>query len=290
MFRACAAPATARTPKSSKTRNIPQTNILENYKDSIHGVGLFQQGLTVTAVCTSCHTAHNVLPHTDPRSSIAKQNIAKTCTKCHAQIEAVHRQVIRGELWEKQPHLIPACVDCHEPHKIRKVFYTEGMANGDCLSCHGNPALKPLTAGRTGSLYVNAAELAGSRHSRIACVQCHTGGTPSNVRACVTIKDKVDCSICHEQVVAQYRESTHGTLAAQGSPDAPVCAGLPQPARHPGQARFRLAHVFAQHSGAVRQVPPGGAEGRRPLHRQAGPHRGAIPREHPRQGAARRAG
>jgi hypothetical protein len=61
----------------SKTRAIPQTNISENYKDGIHGIGLFQQGLTVTAVCTSCHTAHNVLPHTDPRSSIAKQNIAK---------------------------------------------------------------------------------------------------------------------------------------------------------------------------------------------------------------------
>jgi cytochrome b subunit of formate dehydrogenase len=213
----------------SKTRVIPQTNISENYKDSIHGIGLFQQGLTVTAVCTSCHTAHNVLPHTDSRSSIAKQNIAKTCMRCHADIENVHRQVIRGELWEKQPHLIPACVDCHEPHKIRKVFYTEGMSNGDCLSCHGKPALQWSSPGRTGSLYVNAAELAGSRHSRIACVQCHTGGTPSNVRACITIKTKVDCSICHEKVVSQYRESKHGTLAAQGSPDAPLCRDCHSP-------------------------------------------------------------
>jgi hypothetical protein len=92
----------------SLTRQIPQSNILENYMDSIHGEGLFKKGLTVTAVCTSCHTAHFVLPHTDPRSSIAKQNISKTCTHCHGQIETVHRKVIRGELWEKQPHLIPA--------------------------------------------------------------------------------------------------------------------------------------------------------------------------------------
>jgi cytochrome b subunit of formate dehydrogenase len=213
----------------SKTRAIPQTNILENYKDGIHGVGLFRQGLTVTAVCSSCHTAHNVLPHDDPRSSIAKQNIAKTCTRCHAKIEDVHRQVIRGELWEKQPHMIPACVDCHEPHKIRKVFYTEGMSNGDCLSCHAKPGLKPITPSRTDSLYVDAAQLAGSRHSRIACVQCHTGGTPSRVRGCETIQSKVDCSICHEKVVAQYRESRHGTLAAQGSPDAPVCRDCHSP-------------------------------------------------------------
>jgi cytochrome b subunit of formate dehydrogenase len=213
----------------SKTRNISESNIAENYKDGIHGIGLFQKGLIVTAVCTSCHTAHNVLPHNDPKSSIAKQNIAKTCTKCHAQIEMVHRQVIRGELWEKQPHLIPACVDCHEPHKVRKVFYSDGMSNGDCLSCHGDPSLRPLTPGRTGSLYVNAAELSTSRHSRIACVQCHTGGTPSKVRACSTMQSRVDCSICHEQVVAQYRESTHGTLAAKGSPDAPLCADCHSP-------------------------------------------------------------
>ena len=213
----------------SETRGIPQTNIVDNYTDSLHGQAMYQKGLTVSAVCTSCHTAHFVLPHTDPRSSIAKANIAKTCTQCHTQIERVHRQVIRGELWEKQPHLIPACVDCHEPHKIRKVFYTEGMSNGDCLSCHGNPTLKPVTPGRLGSLYVSAAELAGSRHSRVACVQCHTGGTPSNPRACVTIKDKVDCSICHEKVVGQYNESRHGTLSAQGSPDAPLCQDCHSP-------------------------------------------------------------
>jgi len=213
----------------SKTRVMSQTNILENYRDSLHGVGLFQKGLTVTAVCTSCHTAHNVRAHDDAASSIAKQNIAKTCMKCHGKIEDVHRQVIRGELWEKQPHLIPACVDCHEPHKVRKVFYSQGMSNGDCLHCHSNPTLKGTGAGQTGSLHVSAAELAGSRHSRIACVQCHTGGTPSDVRACSTIASKVDCSICHEKAVGQYRESTHGTLAAQGSPDAPLCQDCHSP-------------------------------------------------------------
>ena len=60
----------------SRRRNIPEDSILENYSESIHGAGLLQQGLTVTAVCTSCHTSHFILPHTDPRSSIAHGNIA----------------------------------------------------------------------------------------------------------------------------------------------------------------------------------------------------------------------
>ena len=92
----------------SRTRNIPQDRILENYSQSIHGEGLYRQGLTVTAVCISCHTSHQILPHTDPRSSIHIDNVAATCTQCHAQIEQVHRQVIEGRLWEEEPHRIPA--------------------------------------------------------------------------------------------------------------------------------------------------------------------------------------
>ncbi len=213
----------------SRTRHIPQTNILANYLDSIHGEGLFKRGLTVTAVCTSCHTAHFVLPHTDPRSSIAKQNIAKTCQHCHARIETVHRKVIRGELWEKQPHLIPACVDCHSPHKVRRVFYTQGMADQDCLRCHGDRALKVTRGGRTLSLFTDADALARSRHSRVACVQCHTGGDPADTRPCRTIAVRVDCSICHAAVTDQYKESRHGTLFAQGSPDAPGCKDCHNP-------------------------------------------------------------
>jgi cytochrome b subunit of formate dehydrogenase len=208
----------------SLTHDIPQTNIFGNYADSIHGEGLFKRGLTVTAVCTSCHTSHSVLPHTDPRSSIAAKNIAKTCMRCHSQIEAVHQKVIRGELWEKQSHLIPACVDCHEPHKIRRVFYAQGMSDHDCLRCHGKSDLTVTRGGQTFSLYVKTAELSGSRHSRVTCVQCHTGVMPSGTRPCATVVAQVDCSICHAEAVSQYRESTHGTLSAKGSPDSPRCA------------------------------------------------------------------
>ncbi len=207
----------------SLTHAIPQDSILENYSESIHGEGLFKQGLIVTAVCTSCHTAHHVLPHTDARSSISKDQIAVTCTKCHARIEAVHRKVIRGDLWEKQPHVIPACVDCHSPHKVRKVFYTEGMSDRDCMRCHSRSDLMSTVGLTSDTLHVDLEELGGSRHARVACVQCHTDCTPSKVRPCETVAERVDCSICHPDVVDEYRGSRHGELAAQGSPDAPIC-------------------------------------------------------------------
>jgi len=208
----------------SRRRTIPQDSILENYSESIHGAGLFQRGLTVTAVCTSCHTSHFILPHTDPRSSIHRDNIAGTCTQCHGQIERVHRKVIEGRLWESEPHKIPACVDCHSPHRIRRVLYDAGAANQDCFRCHGDPGLRGVAKGDTTSLYVDPAAYAAGTHAGTACAQCHTDVTPSRGRACETSRaDRVDCSVCHAQEVTDHSSGVHGRLAAEGDLDAPTC-------------------------------------------------------------------
>ncbi|MCW9096859.1 MAG: hypothetical protein OQJ93_05675, partial [Ignavibacteriaceae bacterium] len=202
-------------------RHIPQDRILENYTESIHGEGLLVKGLTVSATCVSCHSAHRILPHTDPRSTISRENIAKTCSVCHSEIETVHRKVIRGELWEKQTHVLPACVDCHQPHEIRKVYYDYGMADKDCLECHDNPNLVASKDGR--SLFVDYSEIKNSRHSNTACSQCHSEVNVSKHRACETITHKVDCSSCHEEVALEYSKSTHGTLVAKNDPNGPTC-------------------------------------------------------------------
>ncbi len=204
-----------------RNRPIHQDNILENYSESIHGEGLLKKGLVVTATCASCHTAHLILPHTDPASSIARRNIAATCTRCHAQIEAVHRKTIKGALWEKEANVLPACVDCHQPHKIRKVYYTQGMADADCLRCHANEQLKRSRDGQ--SLYVGTGELAKSRHAKVACSQCHSEVNASHVRPCETITRPVDCSSCHDEIGQQYVKSTHGQLLGRKDPNAPSC-------------------------------------------------------------------
>ncbi|HRX86243.1 MAG TPA: hypothetical protein P5572_14580 [Phycisphaerae bacterium] len=204
--------------------DIPQDQILKRYSESIHGEGLYKQGLVVTAVCTSCHTGHHVLPHDDPRSTIAKENVSATCMKCHGMIETVHRKIIRGSMWEKEPNKIPNCVECHAPHEVRKATYDTGFANADCMLCHGKQDIVASADGH--SLFVDQAEFAGSIHGRkvVACAQCHTGVDPSDpVRPCATVADRVDCSVCHESVVSAYDASVHGTLHAKGDPNAPSC-------------------------------------------------------------------
>jgi uncharacterized protein with PIN domain len=203
-----------------KSRNIAEHNILENYSESIHGEGLLKRGLSVAANCASCHTAHSILPHTDPNSSISRRNIAATCTKCHSLIEAVHRKTIRGELWEKEANVLPACVDCHQPHKVRKVFYEQGMADADCMRCHQDRGLKAHD-GR--GMFVAAVDVAGSRHAKVACSQCHSEVNASKLRPCETITKNVDCSKCHEEMGQQYQRSKHGQLLAASDPNAPTC-------------------------------------------------------------------
>jgi hypothetical protein len=205
----------------TRSRAIHQDHILENYSESIHGEGLLKKGLIVAATCASCHTAHSILPHTDPASSIARQNIAKTCTKCHALIEQVHRKVIKGELWEKEAHVLPACVDCHPPHKVRKVFYDQGMADADCMRCHQDPALRASQDGR--SLFVAIEEVQQSRHAKVTCSQCHSGVNASRLRPCETITAKVDCASCHADQGQLYQKSIHGVLLGQNDPNAPSC-------------------------------------------------------------------
>jgi hypothetical protein len=205
----------------AKQRVIHQDHILENFSESIHGEGLLKKGLVVAPTCATCHTPHSILPHTDPASSIARKNIAATCTKCHAQIEIVHRKVIKGELWEKETNRLPACIDCHQPHKVRKVFYTQGMADKDCMRCHENKDVHASKDGR--SLVVRADDLSHSRHSKTACSQCHSEVNASHVRPCETITKKVDCASCHAEIGQQYQVSMHGRLVARGDPNGPTC-------------------------------------------------------------------
>jgi len=204
--------------------NTSQDSVLTHYSLSIHGEGLYRRGLTGTAVCSDCHTAHNVRNHNDPLSTIHKDNVSNTCRQCHGLIEIVHQKVIEGELWEKDPTKVPVCIECHQPHEVRRVYYDQGMSNQECMVCHENPALTATGLGREGeSMFVNHGTLLGSVHKKQACIQCHTGATPDHERPCDTVPSKVDCAICHAEVVDIYKSSIHGKLGSQGDTDSPDC-------------------------------------------------------------------
>jgi cytochrome b subunit of formate dehydrogenase len=53
--------------------------------DSYHGKNYRLGFPEKVAGCADCHTAHEVLPAIDPKSSVNPDNIVKTCSKCHSK-------------------------------------------------------------------------------------------------------------------------------------------------------------------------------------------------------------
>ncbi len=253
--------------EAERTHDIPQEQIVQRYRQSIHGEGLFKQGLVVTATCTSCHTGHNVRLHTDPLSSIHKDNVVATCMQCHGIIEDVHRKIIAGELWEqtddRDRRVIPICVECHLPHEVRKVSYDTNMSNADCLRCHAERTTTASSDGRP--LYVDEeVRRRKSVHARngVACAQCHIDVDPSRTRPCESIKERVNCAVCHEAEVSDYERGRHGQLNARGDPNAPYCTDchgrhdivehtIPENADPIVQARVRESPTYSRNVPAL---------------------------------------
>lgn len=75
---------------------------VSSYLNSYHGLAA-KTGVRTVANCASCHGVHNILPSSDPRSTIAKANLPQTCGRCHPDagkelaIGSVHVAATAGE-------------------------------------------------------------------------------------------------------------------------------------------------------------------------------------------------
>jgi len=56
---------------------------VKTYMESYHGKNYRLGFPEKVAGCADCHTAHEVLPAKDPKSSVNQQNLVKTCSVCH---------------------------------------------------------------------------------------------------------------------------------------------------------------------------------------------------------------
>ena len=77
-------------------------NRVSSYLDSYHGLAS-QGGSVVVANCSSCHGVHNILPSSDPRSTINSANLGVTCGQCHKGVtqkfthNKVHVDIVGGQ-------------------------------------------------------------------------------------------------------------------------------------------------------------------------------------------------
>jgi cytochrome b subunit of formate dehydrogenase len=67
--------------KLSRRFGLPADRVV-SFDASFHGLAA-KEGSETVANCASCHGVHNILPSSDPRSTINAKNLATTCGKCH---------------------------------------------------------------------------------------------------------------------------------------------------------------------------------------------------------------
>jgi len=68
-------------PRLALRYNLPADR-LPSYAGSYHGLAL-EGGKLTAANCASCHGVHDILPASDPRSTVYAANLPKTCGQCH---------------------------------------------------------------------------------------------------------------------------------------------------------------------------------------------------------------
>ena len=92
-----------------------------------------------------------------------------------------------------------------------------------CLECHGDSGLSedPDTA----RLFVDGGVFENSIHGSLSCIDCHADLAGADPYGHASELAPVDCSVCHDDIVSEYRQSLHYYARERGNTRAPACSG-----------------------------------------------------------------
>jgi len=196
----------------TSTHELNKHNITQNYSMSVHGKGLFESGLVVTAVCSSCHTAHDVQKASVPTSSVNRDNIIHTCNQCHVGIVDKFNKSVHSPLVTKTDKKLPVCIDCHTDHSIAQVHEKDFrlIIAKQCGNCHEHESETYLET------YHGRASMLKGGERTAKCSDCHGshGIMPaqdpsSQINTANIVKT---CSTCHPNANLSFTTYlTHAT-------------------------------------------------------------------------------
>ena len=113
---------------------------LQVYSTSVHGKEVLQNGNPKAAICSDCHTTHDV---ESPAMDSTRLVITRNCGNCHADSLKSYTQTYHGQVNTLGYAYTAKCFDCHGSHAIQRVkdpasTVHPGNRLQTCRKCHQN--------------------------------------------------------------------------------------------------------------------------------------------------------
>lgn len=139
-------------------------------------------------------------------SVASAQEAPLDCNSCHDTSKQLSKSV-HGSL---------TCDTCHD--QITAYPHPANVPKPACATCHEAQA-----SGQTKSIH--GQELKKGNGAAPECISCHGGSHEIQKATTEGFRKAVPdtCGTCHSDVAERYKASVHGTAAANGVKDAPVC-------------------------------------------------------------------
>jgi cytochrome b subunit of formate dehydrogenase len=127
------------------------TDELEEYSESVHGRAVLEEHDIKSAVCSDCHTTHDIgNTSADP----TKLAITQNCGNCHKEEFKSYRGTYHGQVNRLGYAYTAKCFDCHGSHEIAKVDDPDSKVSEKnrlktCMKCHTDkkPGMHDATPG-----------------------------------------------------------------------------------------------------------------------------------------------
>jgi len=110
----------------------------ELYATSVHGKAVLNDKNPVAAICSDCHTTHDV---EDPAKDSTRLAITKNCGGCHAESLKTYTDTYHGQINKLGYAYTAKCFDCHGSHTIQRVDDPKSKVHPNnrlqtCQQCH----------------------------------------------------------------------------------------------------------------------------------------------------------
>jgi cytochrome b subunit of formate dehydrogenase len=170
-------------PSPPADHPAPAGEQVKVYETSIHGRLLLEQGLVVSATCSSCHGSHEILATDDPESATSRTHVPYVCGACHAGVLEGYLDGVHGADFLTGDREVPVCTDCHSEHAIEDPALeassvSESHVAETCSRCHGDDELAQSYGFETtrlaswGRSYHGIASSFGAKGAA-NCASCH---------------------------------------------------------------------------------------------------------------------